>query len=117
MNRRRTAKRAHPLYYTQRWRMLRKHILARDGYRCVVCHAPVGSTGAARIDHIERLADNPARAFDPTNLRTLCTTCDAQGHAERGPGRDSRARMERFNFGFDESGMPKDPKHQWLVKG
>lgn len=113
MNRRRMHKQGSPLYWSPAWRALRKRIIARDGYRCVVCHAWVGGVGAARVDHIQRVSDAPHRALDPSNLRTLCTTCDAQGHAERGPGRTSTQRIEQFNYGFDDLGNPLDPKHQW----
>jgi 5-methylcytosine-specific restriction endonuclease McrA len=107
-------KRGDPLYYSARWRALRKRILARDGYRCTVCRAWVGQPGAARVDHIVRVADNPARTFDPFNLRTLCTVCDAQGHREKGQAKRS-PRDERFGaVGHD--GVPLDPKHPWNAK-
>lgn len=99
-------------YDKQAWRTLRLRILARDGYRCTVCHAYVGGVGAARVDHIRTVKAAPSRALDPANLRTLCTTCDAHGHSERGPGRKG-TREERFRYGFDEHGNPRDPKHQW----
>ena len=110
--RKRNPKRTHPLYYSPQWRALRQQILARDGYRCVVCHAWVGNPGAARVDHIERMLDNPSRALDLLNLRTLCIHCDAQSHRERGSS-PSKERIERFNFGFDDGGMPLDPNHHW----
>lgn len=116
MNRRRTPKQVHPLYRTTQWRVLRKLILARDGFRCVVCQVYVGRTGAARVDHIQRVSDAPQRALDPSNLRTLCTTCDAQGHRERGSS-PSKTRIEQFNHGFDDLGNPRDPKHVWNKAG
>ena len=111
-HRKRQPKRPDPLYLSPQWRALRKRILARDGYCCRVCQAYVGATGAARIDHIERITDNPARALDPSNLRTLCIRCDAQGHRERGSS-PSKDRIERFNFGYDHLGNPRDPNHHW----
>jgi 5-methylcytosine-specific restriction endonuclease McrA len=112
MIRKRKPKTPHPLYLTPAWRTLRKRILARDGYCCRVCHAWVGGPGLARIDHIERITDNPVRALDPSNLRTLCTRCDAQGHRERGTS-PSKERIERFNYGHDDLGKPRDPNHHW----
>lgn len=102
-------------YDKQAWRRLRKAIVVRDGYRCTVCHAYVGGVGAARVDHVRTIKDAPARALDPSNLRTLCTKCDAQGHAERGPGRrHTTTRQERFRYGYDENGLPRDPQHEWI---
>src|SRR5580765_618850 len=96
------------------WRRLRKRIVARDGYRCVVCHAYVGGVGAARVDHITTIQAAPSRALDPTNLRTLCAACDNQGHSEKGY-RIKDSRIDRIVRGCDEQGMPLDPKHQWLT--
>src|SRR5580765_4270525 len=98
------------------WRRLRKRIVARDGYRCVVCHAYVGGVGAARVDHIQTIKAAPSRALDPTNLRTLCAACDNQGHSEKGYGHKS-IRMERLVNGCDERGLPLDPRHAWTRGG
>ena len=107
-----SSKRGDPLYSSPRWRALRLRIIARDRYRCVVCGIWVGGKGAARVDHIQRVADAPHRTFDPSNLRTLCTTCDAQAHTEKGYP-SSTKRIEQFNYGFDDLGNPNDPKHNW----
>jgi 5-methylcytosine-specific restriction endonuclease McrA len=98
------------------WRKLRKRIVARDNYRCVVCHAYVGGVGAARVDHITTIQAAPSRALDPTNLRTLCAACDNQGHSEKGYSARS-TRVERFVQGHDDYGLPLNPKHPWSQGG
>jgi 5-methylcytosine-specific restriction endonuclease McrA len=98
------------------WRRLRKRIVARDRYRCVVCHAYVGGVGAARVDHITTIQQAPSKALDPTNLRTLCAACDNQGHSEKGYGVKS-IRIDRLVTGTNEHGFPLDPTHPWLARG
>jgi 5-methylcytosine-specific restriction enzyme A len=102
-------KRPDPIYLSAQWQRLRKLILRRDDYRCVVCGVDVSAPGAARVDHIRRVTEGGA-PFDPGNLRTLCVTHDAQAHREKGTG--SRERDERFG-GCDASGLPLDPRHPW----
>jgi 5-methylcytosine-specific restriction protein A len=87
------------------WRRLRKRIIARDNYRCVVCHAFVGAVGAARVDHIQTVTAAPSRALDPANLRTLCASCDNKGHSERAT-KNRAGRIEKFARGSDEKGYP-----------
>jgi 5-methylcytosine-specific restriction enzyme A len=79
-------------YNTQAWRKMRGKILKRDGYRCVVCKADCRGKGKARVDHIRPLRQAPQLALEPSNLRTLCTGCDAARHAEKGrKGREALA--------------------------
>ena len=103
-------KRQDKFYDTAAWRTLRKQILARDGYRCVVCGAALGK-GQYRIDHIIPMKQAPHLALEPRNLRSLCSRCDGQSHQERGTG--STVRIERFNLGHDQYGNPRDPNHEW----
>jgi 5-methylcytosine-specific restriction endonuclease McrA len=86
---------------------VRRRIVARDNYRCVVCKSFVGAVGAARVDHILSLKQAPSRALDPTNLRTLCAQCDNRAR-EHGT-----TRTERFVYGSDQRGLPLDPRHGW----
>ena len=106
--------RAHgPRFYDKAaWRKLRKRIIARDGYRCVMCHAFVGGVGAARVDHIQPIKQSPSRRLDPTNLRTLCAVCDNKGHSERAM-KGKINRIERFIYGCDEQGYPLKPGPAW----
>jgi 5-methylcytosine-specific restriction endonuclease McrA len=101
----------HPFYFSARWKQLRKQILRRDNYSCVKCGAFVGAPGAARVDHIERLRDNPSRAYDPANLRTLCGRCDINSHREMSLRVGHR--VERTIHGNDETGFPRDADHPW----
>ena len=54
-----------------RWRALRLEALRRDGWACVQC----GGRHRLEIDHIEVVRIAPERAFDLTNLQTLCASC------------------------------------------
>lgn len=51
-------------------RSLKLKILKRDKYRCVLC----GSSEELHIDHIVEYCDGGMN--DPSNLRTLCETCN-----------------------------------------
>ena len=103
-------KRQHPFYDTQAWKLLRRQVVARDGYRCTVCHVSLISK-EARVDHIQRRSDAPHLALEPSNLRTLCPQCDGHSHRERGTG--AAYRIERFVLGHDALGMPRDQMHLW----
>ena len=98
-------------YTSRRWQALRLFVLRRDRYRCVQCGARVVAPGAARVDHIVRIADDPRRALDPTNCRTLCATCDNRSHAEK--ALHLPYRVERMVHGNDASGIPRDANHPW----
>jgi 5-methylcytosine-specific restriction endonuclease McrA len=105
------AKKPDPFYRSREWRAVRKMVLRRDNYRCVICGVDVTGCGEARVDHIVRVRDGGA-LLDPANLRTLCVLCDGQGHREKG-SRGSH-RHEKFVItGCDPSGMPLDPRHFW----
>lgn len=55
------------------WRQLRKRILARDRWACVVYGAP-----ATEVGHLVAVQD---RGSDhPRNLRSLCPACHADSH-------------------------------------
>lgn len=55
----------------KRWPALRLAAKRRDDFRCVKC----GATGRLEVDHIQRVKDAPALAFELSNLQTLCTPC------------------------------------------
>ncbi|MDJ1008660.1 MAG: HNH endonuclease signature motif containing protein [Paracoccaceae bacterium] len=57
----------------EKWWRLRRSVLARDGHQCRKC----GSMRHLQVDHIEPVRDAPERAFDPSNLQTLCRSCHA----------------------------------------
>jgi hypothetical protein len=93
-------------YYSGRWRRMRKLILMRDGFRCTACGRSVRGKGAARVDHIAPRREAPMRAFDPTNLRTLCPVCDNRNR-ERFPGQPWK--IEKHFSGVDADGYPLGP--------
>jgi 5-methylcytosine-specific restriction endonuclease McrA len=101
-------------YRTTAWRRLRWHVLVRDGFRCVVCGADVGSRGAARVDHILPRKSHPHLELDPSNCRTLCTTHDNQAHREKRTRVriGANGRIERFNTAVGVDGWPIDKTNE-----
>jgi 5-methylcytosine-specific restriction endonuclease McrA len=96
-------------FYDQKaWRVLRREIIKRDGYRCVRCGAYVGDLGAARVDHIVPVTMAPHRRLDPTNLRTLCAICD-----NRSATTNPKMRADKIVLGHDIHGLPRDADHPW----
>ena len=59
------------IYRSPRWRALRIEVLRRDGFKCCAC----GARGRLEVDHIEPVKTAPGRAFDLTNLQSLCGGC------------------------------------------
>lgn len=60
---------------------LRAEVLIRDGYTCQMCGAGAGETdpetGRKVRLHVKRIGGNvPDEADDPSNFRTLCSTCN-----------------------------------------
>jgi hypothetical protein len=94
---------SHGYYLTSHWKALRKTALRRDGYRCTVAGC---GRRATHVDHI----DTRPRCVEPTpfdrldNLRSLCSTHDAQikEHRGRGRGRGGRPVVK----GCDVDGWP-----------
>lgn len=77
------------VYSDPRWQALRLAAKRRDGWKCVKC----GSKAFLEIDHIQRIRDEPDRAFDLTNLQTLCRRChSAKTARELGRGAPVRGR-------------------------
>jgi 5-methylcytosine-specific restriction endonuclease McrA len=64
------------VYHSHRWRKVRRFVLERDGYRCQLRCSPKCRLIADAVDHVERPEDAPGRAFDPTNLRAACSSCN-----------------------------------------
>ena len=104
-----TLKRQHPFYDSAAWRTLRRQIVTRDGHRCTVCGVALGK-GQHRVDHIVPMKEAPHLALVPSNLRTLCATCDNNHRGFR------RGTTDNFRWGYAEDGMPRDPQHIWNVK-
>lgn len=68
--------RHHREYNRQPWKRLSTAI-KRQRPLCEDCHAAGRLTPSAEVHHVEKWADNPHRAYDPTNLRALCKACHA----------------------------------------
>jgi len=56
---------------SRRWAAVRLLALRRDGFACVKC----GARGRLEVDHVISVRDAPERAFDLSNLQSLCPTC------------------------------------------
>jgi 5-methylcytosine-specific restriction endonuclease McrA len=54
---------------TVEWRYIRRCILRRDHYKCVLC-----SKWATEVDHLVEMADGGS-FHEPGNLRALCVDC------------------------------------------
>jgi len=103
------------LYDTAAWRRARSAKLARDPL-CEQCLLRSKVVQATCVDHVTALADGGA-AFDPGNLRSLCTSCHSEKTVklDRGFGRarDPGATMK----GTRNDGLPVDPSHPWHCDG
>ena len=73
-------------YLTKAWKKVRKSVLQRDRYCCVLCGKDVSGYKKSRVDHIIPLRERPELALDLTNLRTLCPSCDNRRHSEKARG-------------------------------
>ena len=59
----------------KRWRVVRRWVLDRDGWRC-----GCGRAGRLEVHHVVKLADGGAK-YDPSNLITRCRPCHFADHA------------------------------------
>lgn len=76
-----------PAGSTRRWRRTRRHILDRDGWRCLVpdengvpcgrrLRGPLGPGLPAHVDHVVRRRHGGSDA--PDNLRAACEPCNLE---------------------------------------
>jgi 5-methylcytosine-specific restriction protein A len=65
---------AHARGYDRGWRRLRLWHLARHPL-CAHCERDGRVTAATDVHHVEKLAANPRRRLDPSNLQSLCDAC------------------------------------------
>ena len=91
------------VYSDKRWPDLRIKTLRRFRFKCSHCGVSVQGKGKARVDHIVPVSEEPSRAFDPSNLRVLCTACDAARHHEKGLGGVSRPQIGLDGWPVEES--------------
>lgn len=74
------------MYGSVRWKKLRRRVLVESGFRCSECYASVSGKGQSRVDHIVPVKVDPSKAWDISNLRVLCVSCDNKRHSEKGYG-------------------------------
>ena len=77
-------------YGTVRWKLLRRAVLDRDGWRCTEC----GRHGRMEVHHV-RPTFQVSLMWDPANLRTLCRDCHFRLHRNA----SAMARAEAFARG------------------
>ncbi|MES9740933.1 HNH endonuclease [Priestia megaterium] len=71
-------------YASSVWRKLRKRIILRDGAFCRRCvairntHINMYDTENLEVHHIKPRSEYPELELEPTNLVTLCKTCNLQ---------------------------------------
>ena len=70
-------------YDSKKWERCRARILRRDHYQCQVCKRYGKMVEATEVHHIEHLEDAPERAFDSSNLISLCHRCHWLQHPEK----------------------------------
>lgn len=90
---------ADPFYASPGWRRIRKLVLIRDGYNCVICHKHMPRMA---VDHIKSRKEFPHLCFTLDNLRTLCPVCHARQATSLGR---SDTYKERPKIGLD--GFPE----------
>ena len=62
------------------WKEIKKLVLKRDNYKCVVCN----NGKSLVVHHILHWAKYPEFRFTDDNLQTLCIACHKKKHARRG---------------------------------
>ena len=84
-------------YSTGRWVRLRKmHLNAHP--LCVFCEQARRITPANVVDHIVPVREAKDRAFDPTNLQSLCQACHR--------GAKKKTENKGYTVGCDTEGNP-----------
>ena len=79
-------KKTNPFYKTTAWKKCREAVLARDNYLCQRCLRSGKLKPADVVHHIDPLKDNPDKAFDESNLESVCASCHNRLHPEKGRG-------------------------------
>lgn len=85
---------------SKRWKELRKRIIKRDGGMCNRCWVSLSmiERDNLQVHHIKPRSKYPELMYDPSNLITVCKTCNlALGTKE-----ELDWEVERFNEEFNE---------------
>lgn len=83
-------------YESKKWARCRARILRRDGYRCQLCKRYGKLVEATEVHHIEHLEDAPERAFDASNLISLCHRCHNRQHPEKTRAANASREFARY---------------------
>ena len=78
-------------YKSKRWKIKRLAISRRDKYLCQRCLRYGRKREAKLVHHIEPVEVKPERAYDLTNLQSLCEACHNSVHPEKGGTRPGRS--------------------------
>ncbi len=91
----------------QYWNVIRRQILARDGYRCQIC----GDTHDLSVHHIIPLS----KGGDSTaaNLRVLCHSCHQRVHGKKAV-RDRTKKRFRVRIRYKPMFVPAILACEWL---
>lgn len=74
---------------SKRWQVVRLQAKRRDGFACIQC----GSRLGLEVDHKEPVRTHPEKAYDLSNIQTLCGRCHARKtRIEVGMGVENPAR-------------------------
>ena len=71
------------LYHSKEWKKLRLEALERDNYLCIECKKKGIITPANTVHHIKPLRVDDSRAWQLSNLETVCRACHNKLHRER----------------------------------
>jgi|SRR5690606_9075941 len=82
-------------YKSKAWQRCRESVLTRDNYLCQRCLRNGKLTPADVVHHIEHLQDNPGRAFDESNLESVCAACHNRLHPEKGRRETNKMKRKR----------------------
>lgn len=94
-------KKTHPFYGTPQWKEIRRRVLIRDGHQCVLCNANVSGYKQSRVDHIiprSMHGEGKRLELSMDNLRTLCISCDAKRHADKGTFKSNKKEVGADGF-------------------
>ena len=67
------------VYGSRRWRIVRRRVLERAGWRCETC----GKAGRLEVHHVDPMWQSSGNPFDPDRLKVLCRACHFNAHGNR----------------------------------
>lgn len=71
-------------YNNPRWKRKQKFIMRRDNYMCQNCRKYGRMREAKVVHHIKHVDEFPELAYEDSNLESLCLSCHAKEHPEKG---------------------------------